>query len=188
MPGITLHIRIHRSSNDFVLTSLDSSSSDEKFVAIFERASLFATKMVVKDSVRMFIEKTLVSGPAHYPYIETINKHFIISAGQNSFVRENNFGTEPVRRLTFFLTTNEQFRGTRNADAFHYRPFGLQRLELTREKGSRSQVVRWTSGMGKCEPITTQYNHLALLGGGGVREETESLTKTSTIISFWFSI
>ena len=29
LPGITLHIRLHRSSNDFVLTSLDSSSNDE---------------------------------------------------------------------------------------------------------------------------------------------------------------
>ena len=89
LPGITLHIRLHRSSNDFVLTSLDSSSDDEKFVAIIERASLFVTKMVVKDTVRMSIEKALVCGPAHYPYIETLNKSFIIQAGQNSFVKEN---------------------------------------------------------------------------------------------------
>ena len=62
--------------------------------------------MVVKGSVRMSIEKALVSGPAHYPYIETL-KNFIIQAGQNSFVKENIFGTEQVRRLTLCMTTNE---------------------------------------------------------------------------------
>ena len=133
LPGITLHLRLHRSSNEFVLTSI--MDSEEKFVAVIERASLFVTKLVVKDSVRLSIEKALISGPAHYPYIETLNKSFIIQAGQNSFIKENIFGTEPVRRLTLCMATNEQFRGTGNKDAFHYKPFGLQRLEITRGNG-----------------------------------------------------
>ena len=161
LPGITLHIRFHRSSNDFVLTSLDSSSDDEKFVAIIERASLFVTKMVVKDSVRMSIEKALVSGPAHYPYIETLNKSFIIQAGQNSFVKENIFGTEPVRRPTLCMTTNEQFRGTRNADAFPYKPFGLQRLEITRGNGVPVPGSPLDMRNGK---IRAYYNTICSLG------------------------
>ena len=65
-------------------------------------------------------EALLMTGPAHYPHIETINESFIIQAGQNSFVKENNFGTKPVRPFTMCMTTNEQFRGTRNANAFHW--------------------------------------------------------------------
>ena len=32
-----------------------------------------------------------------YPYIESLNKRFIIQAGQNCFIKENDFGTEPTR-------------------------------------------------------------------------------------------
>ena len=121
LPEIALHIRLYRSSNEFVLTFLNSSSSDEKLVAIIERASLFVTKMDVKETVLMTIENALVSVSAEYPYIQTIIKSFIVQAGQNSFVKEIIFRTEPDGRLTFCMTTNEQFRRTRNADAFHYR-------------------------------------------------------------------
>ena len=59
----------------------------------------------------------------------------MVQAGQNSFVKENVFDTDPVRRLTLCLATKEQFRGTRDTDPFHYQPFGLQRLEITRGHG-----------------------------------------------------
>ena len=59
----------------------------------------------------------------------------MIQAGQNCFVKENLFGTDPVRRLTLCMATNERFRGTREPDLFHYQPFGLQRLEITRGNG-----------------------------------------------------
>ena len=104
LPGVTLHVRLHRSSSDFALTSV--TTSEDKFVPVIERASLFVMKLIVKDSVRLSIEKALLNAPAHYPYIEMMNKSFIIQAGQNSFVKENLFGTEPVRRLTLCMTTN----------------------------------------------------------------------------------
>lgn len=133
LPGVTMHLRLHRSSNDFSLTTL--ATTTEKYVAVIERASLFVTKLMVKDSVKLSIEKALIGAPAHYPYIEMMNKSFIIQAGQNSFVKENLFGTEPVRRLTLCMTTNSQFRGSTEQDPFHYQPFGLQRLEITRGNG-----------------------------------------------------
>ena len=133
LPGVTLHLRLHRSSNDFSLQSL--AESDDKFVIVIERASVFVTKLILMDSVRLSIEKALINAPAHYPYIEMMNKSFIIQAGQNSFVKENLFGTDPVRRLTLCMATNEQFRGTRDTDPFHYQAFGLQRLEITRGNG-----------------------------------------------------
>ena len=133
LPGVTLHLRPHTSSSDFALTSV--ATNGDKFVPVIERASLFVTKLIVKDSVRLSMEKALLNAPAHYPYIEMLNKSFIIQAGQNSFVKENLFGTEPVRRLTLCMTTNEQFRGKSNMDAFHYQTFGLVRLEITRGNG-----------------------------------------------------
>ena len=133
LPGVTLHLRLHRSRSVFALTSV--ATSEDKFVPVIERASLFVTKLIVKDSVRLSIEKAPLNTPAHCPYIEMMNKSFIIQAGQNSFVKENLFGTDPVRRLTLCMTTNEQFRGKSNMDAFHYQTFGLERLEITGGNG-----------------------------------------------------
>ena len=130
---VTLHLRPHRSSNDFSLQSL--AESDDKFVIVVGRGSGFVTKLILKDSVRLSIGKALINAPAHYPYIEMMKKSFIIQAGQNSFVKETLLGTDPVRRLTLCVATNEQFRGTRDTDPFHYQPFGLQRLEITRGNG-----------------------------------------------------
>ena len=130
---MTLHLRLRRSSSDFALTSV--ATSEDKFVPVVGRASLFVTKLIVKDSVPLSIEKALLNAPAHYPYIEMMNKSFIIQAGQNSFVKENLFGTEPVRRLTLCMTTNEQFRGKSNMDAYQYQTFGLERLEITSGNG-----------------------------------------------------
>ena len=110
LPGVTLHLRLHRSSNDFPLQSL--AESDDKFVIVFERASVFVTKLILKDSVRLSVEKALINAPAYYPYLEMLNKSFIIRAGQNSFVKENHFGTDPVRRLTFCMATSSVERWT----------------------------------------------------------------------------
>ena len=131
LPGVTLHLRLHRSSNDFSLLSL--AESDDKFVIVIERASVFVTKLILKDSVRLSIEKELINAPAHYLYIEMLNKSFIIQAGQKFC--ENLFGTDPVRRLTLCMATNGQFRGTMDTDPSHYQPFELQRLEITRGNG-----------------------------------------------------
>ena len=94
-----------------------------------------STKLIVKDSVRSSIERALLNAPVLYPYIEMMNKSFIIQTGQNSFVKENLFGTESVRRLTLCMTTNEQFRGRSNMDALHYQTFRLERLEIIRGNG-----------------------------------------------------
>ena len=99
---------------------------------------MFVTKLTLKDSVRLSNEKALINAPAHYLYIEMMNKSFIIEAGQNSFVEENIFGTDPVARVTLCLANNEQFRGTRDSDASPYQPFGLQRLKITRGNGVAS--------------------------------------------------
>ena len=58
---------------------------------VIERGSVFVAKLNLKFSVRLSIEKALLNAPAQCPYIELMNKSFIIQAGQNSFVKENLF-------------------------------------------------------------------------------------------------
>ena len=53
---------------------------DGKLQAIIEKASLFVRKVVVTDGVKMSIEKILVKSSAFGPYIEKLNKSFIIQA------------------------------------------------------------------------------------------------------------
>ena len=64
-------------------TDDEATALDGKVQAIIEKSSLFVRKVVVTDSVNLSIEKTLVKSSAIYPYIETLNKSFIIQAGQN---------------------------------------------------------------------------------------------------------
>ena len=116
VPGVTLHLRLFRSSNNTLLfmkgTDEEAKALDGKVPAVIEKASLFVRKVVVTDSVKLSIEKALVKSPAIYPYFESLSKSFIIQAGQNCFVKENLFGTELIRRLTFCMVKNSLFRST----------------------------------------------------------------------------
>ena len=117
-------------------TDDEAKALDGKVQAIIEKASLFVRKVVVTDSVKLSIEKALVKSSAIYPYIENLNKSYIIQAGQNCFVKENVFGTEPIRRLTLCMVKNSLFRSTAlNYSPFSYQKFNLQRIEIQRGNG-----------------------------------------------------
>ena len=93
-------------------------------------------KVVVTDSVKLSIEKALVKSSAVYPYIESLNKSFIIQADQNCFVKENVFGPEPIRRLTLCMVKYSLFRSTAlNYSHFSYQKFNLERVEKQRANG-----------------------------------------------------
>ena len=78
----------------------------------------------------------MTKSPAVYPYIESLNKSFIIQAGQNCFVKENIFGTEPVRRLTLCMVRNKFFReSTIECTPFQYKKFQLSKIEIQRGNG-----------------------------------------------------
>ena len=101
-----------------------------------EKASLFVNKIVLSDAVKVSIERALSKSPAVYPYIEHLTKSFIVQAGQNCFVKENIFGTEPIPRLTLCMVRNRVFRGTTLASTpFRYETFSLQKVELQRGNG-----------------------------------------------------
>ena len=51
-------------------------------------------------------------------------------------MKENLFGTEPIRRLTFCMVKNSLFRSTPlNHSPFSYQNFGVQRVEIQRGNG-----------------------------------------------------
>ena len=143
LPGVTLHLRLYWSPNLCALETLTDSAADAvksldknpPFVVI-EKASLFVNKIVLSDTVKPSIERELTKSCAVYPYIENSTKSFIIQSGQNCFVKENIFDTEPIRRLTMCMVRNRFFRGTTTASTpFSYEKCHLQKVELLRGNG-----------------------------------------------------
>ena len=132
-PEINMRIKLCRSSSEFSLMGLGGDAK-KKFTAVVEKASIFVRKVTLTESVKLSIERALLKAPARYPYIENLCKSFIQS-GQNSFVKESIFGTEPIRRLTVCMIANSNFRGSLPTDPFHYIKFGLTRLEISRGNG-----------------------------------------------------
>ena len=143
LPGVTLHLRFYRSPNNCALESVGTwSAADIKRVdqtpdsVVIKKDSLVINKVVLSDSVKVSIERALTKSPAVCPYFESLNKSFIIQAGQNCFVKENIFGTEPVRRLTVCMVRNKFFRGsTFENTPFQYQKFRLIKIEIQRGNG-----------------------------------------------------
>ena len=108
LSGVTFHLRLYRAPSNCSFEAIGTLDADAikaadqiPFSVVIEKASLFLNKVVLSDSVKMSIERALLKSPAVYPYIENLNKSFIIQAGQNCF-KENIFGTKPIRRLTMY--------------------------------------------------------------------------------------
>ena len=168
LPNVTLHVRLYRSPNNTVLhlkgTDDDVKNLDGKILPVVEKASLFVRKVVVTDSVKLSIERALMKSDAIYPYIESLNKSFIIQAGQNCFIKENIFGTEPIRRLTLCMVKNSFFRSTPlNETPFSYQKFNLQRVEIQRGNG----VPLAGTPLDTTNNVRLYYNTITSLGFKG---------------------
>ena len=126
LPGVTLHLRFYLASTYLVrspnlcametptaLIAADVKDLEQNAPTVTKgKASLFVNKIVLSDAVKVSIERALSKSRAVYPYIENLTKSFIVQASQNCFVKENIFGTEPIRRLTLCMVRNRFFRGT----------------------------------------------------------------------------
>ena len=176
IPGVTLHLRLFRSPNNTLLllkgTDDEAKALDGKVQSVIEKASLFVRKVVVTDSVKLSFEKALLKSCAIYPYIESLNKSFIFQAGQNCFIRENVFGTEPIRRLTLCMVKNSLFRSTPlNHSPFSYQKFSVQRVEIQRGNG----VPFAGTPLDTSNNVMLYYNTITALGftksGNGIRLE-----------------
>ena len=129
--------------------------------------------MVVTDSLKLSIERALLKSDAVYPYIESLNKSFIIQAGQNCFIKENIFGTEPIRRLTLCMVKNSLFRSTPlNETPFSYQKFNLQRVEIHR--GNGVPLAGTPLDNKQCEVIL-QYHNSTWLQGKKQRNQARRL-------------
>ena len=176
IPGVTLHLRLFRSPNNTLLllkgTDDEAKVLDGKVQSVIEKASLFVRKVVVTDSVKLSFEKAFLKSCAIYRYIESLNKSFIIQAGQNCFIKENVFGTEPIRRLTLCMVKNSLFRSTPlNHSPFPYQKFGVQRVEIQRGNG----VPLTGTPLDRSNNVRLYYNTITALGftksGNGIRLE-----------------
>ena len=142
LPGVTLHLRFYRSPNNCAIESVGPcAAADIRLIdqapcaLVIERASLFVNKVVLSDAVKVRIERALTKIAAVYPYIESLNKSFIIKAGQRCFVKENVFGTEPVRRLILCMVRNKFFRGSTTEST----PFQYKKVSIEQKRNSPRQ-------------------------------------------------
>ena len=113
-----MRIKLYRSSNESSLIGLGYEAK-KSFTAVVEKASIFVRKVTLTESVKLSIERAFLKAPARYPYIESLSKSYIIQSGQNSFVKESIFGSEPIRRITMCMIAHARFRGTLATDPFH---------------------------------------------------------------------
>ena len=125
LSGVTLRISFRRSIDDFAIIS-DNAGKSYK-VKIIE-ANLYVRKMTLNDDVVSAIEKTLLSSPASYTYLETITKTFFASTGLQSWKQEHIFSRKPIQRLAICLNTNEAFLGSKQLNPFHFPKFNLEQI------------------------------------------------------------
>ena len=123
--GVTLRIAFRRSIDEFVIMSDDAAKYYK--VKIVE-ANLHVRKMTLNDDVVSSIEKTLLTSPASYPYLENLTKTFLASTGLHSWKQEDIFAREPIRRLVLCLNTNEVFLGNNRQNPFHFRKFDWEQI------------------------------------------------------------
>ena len=89
--GVTLRIAFRRSIDDFVILS-DDDAKQYKVKTV--EANLYVRRMTLNDTVVSAIEKTLLSSPASYLYLETLTKTLwlqraITVGNKKIYLREN---------------------------------------------------------------------------------------------------
>ena len=129
LSGVTLRNSFRRSIDDFVTISDDAAKS---YKVKFIEANLYVRKMTLNDDVVSAVEKTLLSSPASYSYLETITKTFLASTVLQSWKQEDVFSREPIRRLAICLSTNEAFIGSKQLNPFHFCKFSLEQICIYR--------------------------------------------------------
>ena len=75
-------------------------------------SSLFTRKISVAEPNHQYLQRNLEREPAHYNYMETIAKTFIIPSRQNQFIQENVFNNAPIRKITVAMNTNLAVAGS----------------------------------------------------------------------------
>lgn len=129
LSGVSLRISFVRSRPEFVLIH-DDVTKNYKIKIL--QASLYVRKMTVSDQVFTAIEKTLTKTPALYHYTEVLPKTYLIPSGNRSWMKEDIFSKEPIRRFALALCTNAAFLGSKMSNPFHYQKFNLNEVTVYR--------------------------------------------------------
>ena len=87
--------------------------------------SLFTRRILAAEPNHQNLQWNLETEPAHYNYMETFTRTFIIPSRQNQFIQENVFNNAPIRRLAVAMNTNSAV-----ARSFHENPFNYQQFNL----------------------------------------------------------
>ena len=68
--------------------------------------SVFTRRNLVAGTNHQILQWNLEKEPAHYNYMETIARAFIIPSRQNQFIRENVFDNAPIKNIAVARNTN----------------------------------------------------------------------------------
>ena len=187
LPCVTLHLRFYRSPNNCALESVRTwSAADIKrmdqtpYSVVIERASLFVNKVVLSDSVKVSIERALTKSPAVYPYIKSLNKSFIIQTAQNCFVKENIFGTEPVRRLNVCMVRNKWSENKQHLKTRLSNTKSFSRAKLKISAAMAFQLLAHRLILPKTLVCSTKQFVLSVSGKAAMELKLRALKKTIT--------
>ena len=70
--------------------------------------SQFTRRILLAEPNHQFLQWNLEKEPAHYNYMETIARSFIIPSHQNQFIQENVFNNAPIKQLLLVAPMYQQ--------------------------------------------------------------------------------
>ena len=94
--------------------------------------SLFTRRILVAEANHQYLHWNLESKPAHYNYMETIARTFVIPSRQNHFIQENVFNNAPIRKIVVAMNTNSAVAGSLHENPFNYQQFHLREHRIIR--------------------------------------------------------
>ena len=146
LPNTKVRIKLFRAGPNFYMLS-DNPSVSLKIVDF----SLFTRKILVAEPNHQYLQWNLERKLAHYNYMETIARTFIIPSRQNQFIQENVFNNAPIRTIAVALNTNSAVAGSFHENPFTYQQFHLRELRIIR--GGRAIISLDTTS--PCRPYVT---------------------------------
>ena len=115
LPKTKVRIKLIRAGHNFYMLP-DNLSVSLKIVD----CSLFTRRILVAEPNHQYLQWNLEREPAHYNYMETIARTFIIPYRQNQFIQENVFNNAPIRRIAVAMYTNLAVAGSFHENPFNY--------------------------------------------------------------------
>ena len=126
IPKTNVRIKLIRARPNFYMLS-DNPNVSLNIVD----CSLFTRRILVAESNHQNLQRNLERRPAHYNYMETIARTFIIPSRQNQFIQENVFNNAP-KRIAVAMNTNSAVAGSFHENPFNYQQFHLRELRIFR--------------------------------------------------------